>query len=71
MAYNLKGKSIQQLKLSTDGSESSVKVIIAKQSDVNSRFICPILTDSRGVIDCSELSVQLNVTTPNGTKLTS
>ena len=30
MAYNLKGKSIQQLKLSTDGSESSVKVIIAK-----------------------------------------
>lgn len=73
MAYDLKGKAVQLVELSVVGRGygAPTKVIMAKQNDVNSRFIRAKLHDEHAILDCTGCEVQLNATLADGTTICS
>lgn len=73
MAYDLKGKAVQLVELSVVGRGygAPTKVIMAKQNDVNSRFIRAKLHDEHAILDCTGCEVQLNATLPDGSVICS
>ena len=71
--YDLTGKSVQRLELAigNKGYNSPVKVLMAKQNDINSRFIHAIIHDATSKLEFDGCIVQLNSILPDGTPIVS
>lgn len=68
MAFDLVGKAVKKLRLSTvDYNSSPVKIIPAQSGDVNSRFFSITLFDDRGdILLAPYTKVTLNAALPDG-----